>query len=493
MINLPILPILIALPLIGLVFIFLSSEEDENAEQSKKSALWTSASNFVLSLYLPINFDKSIPHFQFVNTFSWFNNDSLRFSLGVDGLSMPFIILSTFLILACIIFILPQAKKNMKMYLASFLVLESFLIGTFSALDLFSFYIFFESILIPMYLIIGFWGGERRIYSAYKFFLYTLLGSVLMLIAIIFLYQEFGTISIPKLLDYTLPFYIQIWLWIAFFSSFAVKIPMWPFHTWLPDAHVEAPTEGSVILAGILLKLGGYGFIRFNLSILPDASIFFTPFIYFLSVVAIIYTSYIALVQDDMKKLIAYSSVAHMGFVTLGIFSANIQGLHGAIIQMISHGVISAALFFSIGSIYNRYKTKRIDFFGGLNIKLPKFSVVFLIFTLGSIGLPGTSGFVGEYLTLLAVYSKNTMVAFISTLGVILSASYMLKLYKRVFLGGLSENLDKKKDDINIYEICLYVVLVILIFIIGIKPGLILSYTTASLERIIQLYPISIF
>ncbi len=493
MISLPILPILIVLPLIGLVFIFLSSEQDENAEQSKKSALWTSTSNFFLSLYLPINFDKSIPHFQFVNSFSWFNNDSLRFSLGVDGLSMPFIVLSTFLILVCIIFILPQTKKNMKMYLASFLVLESFLIGTFSALDLFSFYIFFESILIPMYLIIGFWGGERRIYSAYKFFLYTLLGSVLMLIAIIFLYQEFGTISIPKLLDYTLPFYIQIWLWIAFFSSFAVKIPMWPFHTWLPDAHVEAPTEGSVILAGILLKLGGYGFIRFNLSILPDASIFFTPFIYFLSVVAIIYTSYIALVQEDMKKLIAYSSVAHMGFVTLGIFSANIQGLHGAIIQMISHGIISAALFFSIGSIYNRYKTKRIEFFGGLNVKLPKFSVVFLIFTLGSIGLPGTSGFVGEYLTLLAVYSKNTMVAFISTFGVILSASYMLKLYKRVFLGELSKNLDNKNDDINIFEICLYVVLVILIFVIGIKPGLILSYTTASLERIIQLYPISIF
>ena len=493
MISLPILPILIVLPLIGLVFIFLSSEQDENAEQSKKSALWTSTSNFFLSLYLPVNFDKSIPHFQFVNSFSWFNNDSLRFSLGVDGLSMPFIVLSTFLILVCIIFILPQTKKNMKMYLASFLVLESFLIGTFSALDLFSFYIFFESILIPMYLIIGFWGGERRIYSAYKFFLYTLLGSVLMLIAIIFLYQEFGTISIPKLLDYTLPFYIQIWLWIAFFSSFAVKIPMWPFHTWLPDAHVEAPTEGSVILAGILLKLGGYGFIRFNLSILPDASIFFTPFIYFLSVVAIIYTSYIALVQEDMKKLIAYSSVAHMGFVTLGIFSANIQGLHGAIIQMISHGIISAALFFSIGSIYNRYKTKRIEFFGGLNVKLPKFSVVFLIFTLGSIGLPGTSGFVGEYLTLLAVYSKNTMVAFISTFGVILSASYMLKLYKRVFLGELSKNLDNKNDDINIFEICLYVVLVILIFVIGIKPGLILSYTTASLERIIQLYPISIF
>ena len=493
MISLPILPILIILPLIGLIFIFLSSEQDEIAEQSKKSALWTSASNFILSLYLPINFDKSIPHFQFVNSFSWFNSDNLRFALGVDGLSMPFVVLSTFLILICIIFLFPQKKKNMKMYLSSFLLLETFLIGTFSAIDLFSFYIFFESILIPMYLIIGFWGGERRIYSAYKFFLYTLLGSVLMLIAIIFLYQEFGTISIPKLLDYTLPFYIQIWLWLAFFSSFAVKIPMWPFHTWLPDAHVEAPTEGSVILAGILLKLGGYGFIRFNLSILPDASIFFTPFIYFLSVVAIIYTSYIALVQEDMKKLIAYSSVAHMGFVTLGIFSANIQGLHGAIIQMISHGIISAALFFSIGSIYNRYKTKQISYFGGLNFKMQKFSVLFLIFALGSIGLPGTSGFVGEYLTLLAVYSKNTMVAFVSTFGVILSASYMLMLYKKVFLGQLSENLDKKNEDVNLYEISVYIILVIIIFIIGIKPGVILNYTTSSLERIIQLYPISIF
>jgi len=493
MLSLPILPILITLPLIGLIFIFLSSEEDETAAQSKKSALWTSLSNFFLSLYLPLNFDKSIPHFQFVNSFSWFNSDNLRFSLGVDGLSMPFVILSTFLILACIVFILPQKKKNMKMYLSAFLLLETFLIGTFSAIDLFSFYIFFESILIPMYLIIGFWGGERRIYSAYKFFLYTLLGSVFMLIAIIFLYQEFGTISIPKLLDYTLPFYIQIWLWLAFFCSFAVKIPMWPFHTWLPDAHVEAPTEGSVILAGILLKLGGYGFIRFNLSILPDASIFFTPFIYFLSVVAIIYTSFIALVQEDMKKLIAYSSVAHMGFVTIGIFSANIQGLHGAIIQMISHGIISAALFFSIGTIYNRFKTKEISFFGGLNLKLPKFSVFFLIFTLGSIGLPGTSGFVGEYLTLLAAYSKNTLVAFLSTTGIILSASYMLLLYKNVFLGSLSDNLDKKNEDINIFEIGVYIVLVLLIFVIGIKPGIILDFTTTSLERIIHLYPISIF
>ena len=381
----------------------------------------------------------------------------------------------------------------MRMYLASFILLESFLVGTFSAIDLFSFYIFFESILIPMYLIIGFWGGNRRIYSAYKFFLYTLLGSVLMLVAIIFLYQEFGTTSIARLLDYSLPFYIQVWLWIAFFASFAVKIPMWPFHTWLPDAHVEAPTEGSVILAGILLKLGGYGFIRFNLSFLPDASIFFTPFIYFLSVAAIIYTSFIAIVQKDMKKLIAYSSVAHMGFVTLGIFSANLQGLHGAIIQMISHGIISAALFFCIGSIYERYKSKEISKFGGLGQKMPRFSIFFLIFSLGAIGFPGTSGFIGEFLTLVSVYSKSTIVAFISSFGVILAATYMLLLYKNVFLGAINSNIDKKPIQLNFNEVATFSVLAISILIIGIKPNLILSYTTASLERITTLYPIAIF
>ncbi|MBC10689.1 MAG: NADH-quinone oxidoreductase subunit M [Rickettsiales bacterium] len=492
MLNLPILPILICLPLIGLFFILLSTENDEFAEQAKRSAIWTSSSNFLLSLYLPLNFDKNIPHFQFVNSFNWFNSDNLKFSLGVDGLSMPFIVLSTFLILLCVIYLYPQKKKNMRIYLASFILLESFLVGTFSAIDLFSFYIFFESILIPMYIIIGFWGGERRIYSAYKFFLYTFLGSVLMLVAIIFLYQEFGTTSIPRLLDYSLPFYIQVWLWLAFFSSFAVKIPMWPFHTWLPDAHVEAPTEGSVILAGILLKLGGYGFIRFNLSILPDASIFFTPFVYFLSVVAIVYTSFIALVQEDMKKLIAYSSVAHMGFVTLGIFSANIQGLQGAIIQMISHGIISGALFFSIGSIYNRYKTKQINFFGGLGNRMPKFSVFFLIFSLGAIGFPGTSGFIGEYLTLMAVYSKNTLIAFISATGVILAASYMLMLYKKVFLGDISSNIEKKSSDLNNFEIITFLILIFMILVLGIKPNLVLDYTSSSLERIIELYPISI-
>jgi NADH-quinone oxidoreductase subunit M len=493
MINLPILPILICLPLIGLIFILLASENDDFSIQSKKSAIWTSLSNFLLSLYLPFQFNKEIPHFQFVNSFDWFNSENLRLTLGVDGISMPFIVLSTFLILLCVIYLYPQRKKNMRMYLASFILLESFLVGTFSAIDLFSFYIFFESILIPMYLIIGFWGGNRRIYSAYKFFLYTLLGSVLMLVAIIFLYQEFGTTSIARLLDYSLPFYIQVWLWIAFFASFAVKVPMWPFHTWLPDAHVEAPTEGSVILAGILLKLGGYGFIRFNLSFLPDASIFFTPFIYFLSVAAIIYTSFIAIVQKDMKKLIAYSSVAHMGFVTLGIFSANLQGLHGAIIQMISHGIISAALFFCIGSIYERYKSKEISKFGGLGQKMPRFSIFFLIFSLGAIGFPGTSGFIGEFLTLVSVYSKSTFVAFISSLGVILAATYMLLLYKNVFLGAINPNIEKKSIQLNFNEVATFSVLAISILIIGIKPNLILSYTTASLERITTLYPIAIF
>ena len=492
MFNLPILPMLILIPIFGIVFV-LMSVEDENSSAAKLSALWTSIINFLLSLYIPINFDQTIPHFQFVNSFAWFNNENLKFSLGVDGISLPFIILSTFLIPLCIYFMWDTKKDKIRLYLSSFLLIESFLIGAFSAIDLFSFYIFFESILIPMYMIIGIWGGEKRIYSAYKFFLYTFLGSVLMLVAIIFLYQEFGTTEIPKILNFSLPFYIQIWLWLAFFASFAVKIPMWPFHTWLPDAHVEAPTEGSVILAAVLLKLGGYGFIRFNLSILPDASIFFTPFVFFLSTVAVIYTSLVALVQKDIKKLIAYSSVAHMGFVTIGIFSANIQGIHGAILQMISHGLISAALFFSIGSIYNRYHTKNIAFFSGLKTLMPKFAFFFLIFTLGSIGFPGTSGFVAEFLTLLAVFSKNTLIAFFAAVGIILAAAYMLNLYKKIFLGEINSDVIKVKNDLKLNEFLIFSVLVSLIILLGIKPNLLLNFSTSSIERIITLYPISIF
>ncbi len=492
MINIPILPLLILVPLLGIIFILLSVEDDENFFHAKKSALWTTIINFLLSIYIPFNFDKNVPHFQFVNSFSWLNNENLKFSLGIDGISLPFIILTTFLIPLCVFFIWNIKKEKIKSYLICFLLLESFLIGAFSAIDLFSFYIFFESILIPMYIIIGVWGGKNRIYSAYKFFLYTFLGSVLMLIAIIFLYQEFGTTDIPQILNSSLPFYIQIWLWLAFFSSFAVKIPMWPFHTWLPDAHVEAPTEGSVVLAGILLKLGGYGFIRFNLSMLPDASIFFTPFVFGLSLVAIIYTSLVALVQKDMKKLIAYSSVAHMGFVTLGIFSASLQGLHGAIAQMISHGLISAALFFSIGSIYSRLKTKEINKFSGLNSTMPRLSVFFLIFSLGAIGFPGTSGFVGEFLSLLAVFSHNTYVAFFAATGVIFAAAYMLVLYKNVFLGEANAFVRKIKNDLGINEQIIFSLLVLFIILIGIKPNFLLSFSDSSLERIILLYPISI-
>ena len=492
MLNIPILPLLIIVPIVGLIFVLLSVEEDENYIQAKKSALWTSVINFLISLYIPFNFDKDVPHFQFVNSFSWLNSDNLKFSLGIDGISLPFILLSTLLIPLCIYSTWNIKTKRCKSYLSAFLILETFLVGAFSAIDLFSFYIFFESILIPMYLIIGIWGGDRRVYSAYKFFLYTFLGSVLMLVAIIFLYQEFGTTDIPSILNLSLPFYIQIWLWLAFFSSFAVKIPMWPFHTWLPDAHVEAPTEGSVILAGILLKLGGYGFIRFNLSMLPDASIFFTPFVFGLSLIAIVYTSLVAIVQNDMKKLIAYSSVAHMGFVTLGIFSATIQGLHGAIVQMISHGLISAALFFCIGSIYNRYETKEIANFGGLNSIMPKLAIFFLIFSLGAIGFPGTSGFIGEFLTLLAVFSHNTFVALISALGIIFAAAYMLNLYKKVFLGKPSKFIQKVKLDLRLNEMIIYSLLVFFIILFGIKPNYIIDFSTSSLDRIISLYPISI-
>ena len=488
MINLPILPILICLPLIGLLFILMSSENDENSIQSKKSAIWTSLSNFLLSLYLPLNFNKDIPHFQFVNSFNWFNSDNLKFILGVDGISMPFIVLSTFLILLCVIYIYPQKKKNMRMYLASFILLESFLVGTFSAIDLFSFYIFFESILIPMYLIIGFWGGDRRVYSAYKFFLYTLLGSVLMLIAIIFLYQEFGTTSIARLLDYTLPFYLQVWLWLAFFASFAVKIPMWPFHTWLPDAHVEAPTAGSVLLAAILLKMAGYGFIRFSIGLFPLASDYFTPFIFSLSLIAIIYTSLVALMQEDMKKLIAYSSVAHMGYVTLGIFTLTQQGVQGSLYQMISHGMVSAALFISVGVIYERMHTRLIKSYGGIVTIMPRFAVLLMIFALASLGLPGTTGFIGEFLILIAAFEKNTIVAFIASLGVILGAAYMLWLYRRVVFGKIRNEELKQMKDLNKSEILILVLLALPILYFGFYPDPILKTVNISVENLINNY-----
>ena len=492
MIDWPLLTVIIFLPFLGGIIILFIKEDELTSNNIKWSALLTSIGTFILSLILWLQFDYSNPSYQFQEKFRWFDDFNFLYHIGVDGISLFMILLSTFLTPLCVLASWNNIKKKVKEYMLSFLFLETVMIGMFASIDILLFYIFFEAVLIPMYLIIGIWGGTRRIYASFKFFVYTLLGSVLMLIAIIVMYRNTSSMSIETLQGNFFSFDTQIFLWLAFFASFAVKIPMWPFHTWLPDAHVEAPTEGSVILAGILLKLGGYGFIRFNLSMLPDASIFFTPFIFALSLVAIIYTSVIALVQKDMKKLIAYSSVAHMGFVTLGIFSSNMQGLHGAITQMISHGLISAALFFSIGSIYNIYKTKEINFFSGLGNIMPNLSVFFLIFSLSAIGFPGTSGFIGEFLTLLAVFSNNTFIAFFASTGIILAAAYMLLLYKNVFLGEMNKNVVINKNDIKYNEIFIYSILVILILIIGIKPNILLDYSTSSLERIMSLYPISI-
>ncbi|MDC0233292.1 NADH-quinone oxidoreductase subunit M [Pelagibacteraceae bacterium] len=396
MTDIPILSITIFLPLLGALVILLIKEDENSVNNIKKVALWTSVGVFLLSLLIWLQFNSSNSGYQFEEKFRWFNDFNFYYHIGIDGISLFMVILSTFLTPLCILASWESIKKRVKEYMIAFLFLETVMIGMFASVDILLFYIFFEVVLIPMYLIIGIWGGERRIYASFKFFLYTLLGSVLMLIAIIVIYRLTGSMSIEALQGNYFAKDIQIYLWIAFFASFAVKIPMWPFHTWLPDAHVEAPTAGSVILAGVLLKMGGYGFIRFSLGMLPEASEYFSPLIMTLSIVAVVYTSLVALAQTDIKKLIAYSSVAHMGLVTIGIFIVNSQGLEGAMIQMISHGVVSGALFLCVGVIYDRMHTRNINFYGGLVNRMPIYSTVFMIFMLGSVGLPGTSGFVGE-------------------------------------------------------------------------------------------------
>jgi len=377
---------------------------------------------------------------------------------------------------------------RVKEYMIAFLVLETFMIGTFVALDFLLFYIFFEAVLIPMFIIIGVWGGPRRVYSAFKFFLYTLAGSVLLLAALLALYFEAGTTDVPTLMGFDVPAGLQTWLWLAFFASFAVKMPMWPVHTWLPDAHVEAPTAGSVILAGVLLKMGGYGFLRFSLPILPLASEQFVPLIYTLSVIAIIYTSLVALAQDDMKKLIAYSSVAHMGFVTIGIFTATQQGIDGAIFQMLSHGIISAALFLCVGVVYDREHSREIAHYGGLVERMPKFAFVFMVFMLGSVGLPGTSGFVGEFLVLLGAFQDNTWVAMFAATGVILGAAYMLYLYRRVVFGKLEKDYLKTIMDLEPREIAIFAPLVVLVLWMGIWPDPFLRVFDASVSNLLANY-----
>ena len=470
MLSLPILSIIIFLPLVGVALLSLINSTTANGERNlKQTALWVVCLNFIVSIAMLINFDQSDPNFQFTESYFWLNS-GISYHLGVDGISILLIILTTFLMPFCILASFESIKVSLKEYLIAFLILETLMIGVFCSLDLVLFYLFFEGGLIPMFLIIGIWGGERRVYATFKFFLFTLAGSVFMLLAIIAIYMETGTTNITYLLQFDLATSLQYIFWLAFFASFAVKIPMWPVHTWLPDAHVEAPTAGSVILAGVLLKMAGYGFIRFSLGIFPIASSYFAPFIFTLSIIAIIYASLVALVQTDMKKLIAYSSVAHMGFVTLGIFTFTLQGIEGAIIQMLSHGIISAALFLCVGVVYDRIHTREIDRYGGLVNRMPIYAFAFMIFIMGSIGLPGTSGFVGEFLVLLSIFSVNTYFAVFATSGVVLAAAYSLWLYRKVIFGSLIKDDLQDILDLSYREIIILFPLAFLTIFFGFYP-----------------------
>jgi NADH-quinone oxidoreductase subunit M len=482
--NAPLLSITTFLPLVGaLMIVFLPRDANGNA---RWIALWTTLVTFVVSLAIWWHFDKSSAGFQFLEDRPWFG--PMHYKMGVDGISMLFVILTTFLMPLCILASWEAIEVRVKEYMIAFLVLETLMIGVFTALDLMLFYLFFEGGLIPMFLIIGVWGGPRRVYASFKFFLYTLLGSVLMLLAIMAMYWQANTFDIPTLMSAKFPADMQWWLWLAFFASFAVKMPMWPVHTWLPDAHVEAPTAGSVILAGILLKMGGYGFLRFSLPMFPLASEQLAPFVFVLSIVAIVYTSLVALAQEDVKKLIAYSSVAHMGFVTMGIFTFTHQGLDGAMFQMLSHGLVSAALFLCVGVIYDRMHTREIAAYGGLAVRMPIYATCFMVFTLANVGLPGTSGFIGEFLTLLGSFRVNTSVAFFATTGVILSAAYALYLYRRIIFGALEKPSLASIKDMVPREIAVLGPLVVLVIYFGFYPSPILDVTNASVRKLVADY-----
>ena len=489
--NFPILSSLILLPSIGALFILFTRSSNEKYQSCKYVALFISLANFLLSLYLWYIFDKTSVEFQFLENREWLVG-FINYKVGVDGISILFIILTTFITPICIISVNATVKKRVKDFLLAILIMETFMIGVFCSLDLVVFYLFFEAGLIPMFLIIGIWGGERRVYSAFKFFLYTLLGSVLMLIAIISIYWMTGTTDVEKLYEIGIDAKYQNLLWLAFFSSFAVKTPMWPVHTWLPDAHVEAPTAGSVLLAAILLKMAGYAFIRFSLGLFPIASEFFIPLIYILSLIAIIYTSLVALMQEDMKKLIAYSSVAHMGFVTLGIFTMTQQGIEGSIFQMISHGLVSASLFLCVGVVYERLHTRLISKYGGLVSIMPRYAIVFMVFTLGALGLPGTTGFVGEFLILMGTFKKNFLVATIASLGVILGAAYMLWLYKRIIFGEIVNQEVKTMVDLKRFEILILFSLVIPIIFFGFYPEPLMNSIEASVENVLNMYNLNL-
>jgi len=483
--NFPILSSLILLPTIGALFIFFVRSSSSQYQSSKYVALFIAVANLILSIYLWFIFDKSLIEFQFVEDKEWITG-FINYKVGVDGISILFILLTTFITPICVITVNNTVKTRLKDFLIAILIMETFMIGVFCSLDLVVFYLFFEAGLIPMFLIIGIWGGEKRVYAAFKFFLYTLLGSVLMLVAIISIYWITGTTDVEKLYELGIDQKYQNLLWLAFFSSFAVKTPMWPVHTWLPDAHVEAPTAGSVLLAAVLLKMAGYGFIRFSLGLFPEASEYFVPLVYTLSLIAIIYTSLVALMQEDMKKLIAYSSVAHMGFVTLGIFTLTQQGIEGSIFQMISHGFVSAALFLSVGVVYDRHHTRLIGKYGGLVSIMPKYAIVFMVFALGSLGLPGTSGFVGEFLILMGAFKKNILVATIASLGVILGAAYILWLYKRIIFGKIIHDNLKNMVDLKRFEIVTLGLLVAPIIFFGFYPEPLMNSIETSVANILD-------
>lgn len=480
----PILSTVTFLPLVGALLIFALRGDDESAARNARYiALWTTLITFAISLLLWIDFDPTTPKFQFVEERAWLG--PIRFHMGIDGISMPFVILTTLLMPLTVLSTYGAIKTRVREFMIAFLMLETLMLGVFCSLDLVMFYLFFEGGLIPMFLIIGIWGGSNRVYASFKFFLYTLAGSLLMLIAILAMYWEAGTTNIPELLAYDFPPEMQTWLWLAFFASFAVKLPMWPVHTWLPDAHVQAPTAGSVVLAGILLKLGGYGFLRFSIPMFPLASVDFAPLIFALSVIAVIYTSLVAFAQEDMKKLIAYSSIAHMGFVTIGIFTLNMQGLQGAIFLMLSHGIVSAGLFLCVGVLYDRMHTHEISIFGGLVNRMPLYAAAFMIFTMANVGLPGTSGFVGEFLSLLGVYQVNTWVALLAATGVILSACYSLWLYRRVIFGEITNPALNLIQDLSWREIVVIAPLILMTIFFGFHPNPILDVTATSVEALI--------
>jgi NADH-quinone oxidoreductase subunit M len=489
----PLLSITTFLPLLGAAFILIiRGDAAVVARNSRNVALLTSVATFLVSLLAWVGFNPDTADFQLVDQARWLPGFDINYKMGVDGISIFFVLLSTFLTPICILSAMQAVQTRVKEYMIAFLVLETMMVGMFCALDLVLFYIFFEGVLIPMFIIIGVWGGPRRVYAAFKFFLYTLLGSVLMLLAILAMYQDAHTTDIQVLLTHAFPAGMQTWLWLAFFASFAVKVPMWPVHTWLPDAHVEAPTAGSVILAGVLLKMGGYGLLRFSLPMFPLASHDFAPLVFTLSIVAVIYTSLVALVQQDMKKLIAYSSVAHMGFVTIGVFTVNVQGIEGAIFQMLSHGVVSGALFLCVGVIYDRMHTREIARYGGLASRMPGYALVFMLFTMASVGLPGTSGFVGEFLVLLGAYQANSWVALFAATGLILGAAYMLYLYRRVVFGKLTREDLKSILDLTPREVWMFAPLIVMVIWLGIFPNVVLGPIHASVAKLINDYQLAL-